>query len=258
MPRTEESPDPAVTPLTVLALGVAIELRVHGEQLAQEVALLWARSVTEGADAPAAVLVVGDDPDEPVEQVLHDLSWRVTRAAIDANAGRLLMLHGCGVADVRTGATAVLVAPSGTGKTTAALALCLSTGRGYVTDETVGIARDGTVYPHPKPLSIVQAGSDLKRQVGADEVPLAAPPASLHLAAVVLLQRDGTTPASVEQLRPAVAIPLLAEEMSYFGRLPRPLSFTHDVLRGSQGTFAVRYADAGDLAPVLDRVLASS
>ena len=72
--------------------------------------------------------------------------------ALKATAGRRINLHAGGVADESRRVLAV-VGPSGTGKTTATLALARRLG--YVSDETVSIDPDGTVAPHPKPLSVV-------------------------------------------------------------------------------------------------------
>lgn len=52
----------------------------------------------------------------------------------------------------RGGASLVYVAPGSTGKTT--LSQLLGQRFGYLTDETVGIADDGTIFPYPKPLSV--------------------------------------------------------------------------------------------------------
>ena len=70
-----------------------------------------------------------------------------------------------------------LVGPSGTGKTTATR--LLATRLGYVSDETVSIDPDGTVAPHPKPLSVVArptAGRGDKQQLSPDDLGLAARP----------------------------------------------------------------------------------
>ena len=50
--------------------------------------------------------------------LMQMLTQAVTRAAIDAQAGRLVMLHAAGIQDPTTGAVVALVGPGGTGKTT--------------------------------------------------------------------------------------------------------------------------------------------
>ena len=110
--------------------------------------------------------IVGSDE----STVMEWLTARVTLEGIESQHGRLWMLHACGLADPASGATVVLVAPSGTGKTTAARVL----GRtfGYVSDETVAIGPDGAVVAYPKPLSLLEGGVRPKRQRSPRELGL--------------------------------------------------------------------------------------
>lgn len=113
-------------------------------------------------------------------------------------------------------------------------------------------AVDARMVPHPKPLSIVQPGSPLKDQVGPAAAGLARPADPGSLAAVVMLERDGTPTVDLEPVRTAAAIALLAEQTSYLGRLPRPLSFVAEILERTRGVFVAHYREAADLEPALD------
>ena len=86
---------------------------------------------------------------------LSGITQQVTRAAIEARAGQLLMFHAGALCDLDTGATIAFVAPGGTGKTT--LVRTLGPGRGYVTDETVGVRARRGIEPYCKPLSVRRA-----------------------------------------------------------------------------------------------------
>ena len=113
------------------AFGVPVTVRVGGSRTAEleaELARAWAWCAGAGSSAePLLVDAALDDDEEAMaaareegvlagtdlRAVMEWLSSAVTTTAITARAGRLLMLHGCAVADPATGATAVLVGPSG-------------------------------------------------------------------------------------------------------------------------------------------------
>src|SRR5690606_11574012 len=108
---------------------------------------------------------------------------------IAARTGELLMLHAAALAHPKTGATAVFVAPGNTGKTT--LCRALGPSRSYVTDETVGVRRDGAVVAYPKPLSLRRPdGVGIKDEAAPGDVGLPRPRVQLWLAGIVLLRRD--------------------------------------------------------------------
>ncbi|SFB87156.1 hypothetical protein SAMN04487968_102102 [Nocardioides terrae] len=267
MPPGWTPPDWESRHIDLLALGVPVRLRCWGDEpdeVAKHVRRAWAAAIAIAPAAPSVVLDVvvtadeqvrttasaaGAIADPSIEIVLHILSGRVTLAAIDQQAGRLWMLHGAALADPVTGASVALVAPSGTGKSTAARTL----GRrfGYLTDETTGIGADLTIHPHAKPLSIVRSGTFVKEQVGPAEVDLLPGHATPALRAILLLRRDGTRTVGVERLRTSMAIAGLAPETSYLGRLPRPLSFVAGVIERTAGVFDVHYDEAADLEPVV-------
>lgn len=190
--------------------------------------------------------------------VWERLAQEVTVTGIEARAGTALMLHATAVA-AADGRTAVLVAPSGTGKTTAASHLGRSWG--YVTDETVvvepGEAGGGGVRRYPKPLSVCGPGTS-KEQIAPDDLGLRRPgPETLRVAAVYLLERrpsaDGGGAAVT---RPALTefIAALAPHTSYLASLEHPLRTIAAVL-GSADYGVLRYEDVSELDAVVAAVL---
>lgn len=187
------------------------------------------------------------------EELAEKLTSRLTVAAILANAGRLTMLHACGVADPATGAVVALVAKSGTGKTTAGSVLART--YGYVTDETVAIARDGSVVSYPKPLSVKQGPGVPKRQVGPDELGLLPAPARPFIQAIVLLNRvHSGRPAApkLERVPLADAVLALIPDSSSQGEIVEPLQSLCRLIDSVGGVWQVTYSEAADLPEALE------
>ena len=192
--------------MTLDVIGSRVVIQLEGDradQLAQAVRTAWEGCLREVDDvAPTRVVRVflDSDPDRIAavtgeEQIVGSdestvMEWltaRVTLEGIEAQHGRLWMLHACGLADPVSGAAVVLVAPSGMGKTTAARVL----GRtyGYLSDETVAIGPDGSIMAYPKPLSLLEGGVRPKRQRSPRELGLVDAPEQPWLAALALLDR---------------------------------------------------------------------
>jgi len=241
-------------------------------RLADAIATAWDRCLS-GPGAPAAGTVVqvfvDDDQaavgrardrgmlaDSDELRMMHWLSSKLTVAAISAHFGELWMLHACAVAEPTTGATAVLVAASGTGKTTAAVAL----GRhfGYVTDETAAIRLDGTLLPYPKPLSVLVDGQGPKQQQSPSDLGLLAAPATPWLAAIALLDRNGSGAPRVDAVRTVEALPALAEQTSALQRHGRPLHMVAEHLHRTGGLRRISYREAEDLVPVVAQMVAGA
>lgn len=260
-------------PLEVL--GVRLIVRSHGAQayvVADAVDRAWAWCVTEppedGRDALYVDVLV--DADEEIvrwaagrgwvaattlEVLMHNLSPSITGRAIEKLAGQALMFHACALADPTTGATAVLVGPSGMGKTT--LSRQLGQTLGYVTDETAAVDLDGTLRPFPKPLSILGDAGYLKAQVCPGELGLVRPPSPAHVAAVVLLDRSASGPFSpaVSPVPLLSAIATLAEQISYLKILDQPLQRLAGLLRSVGGAQRLSYRDGADVLPVVQDLL---
>lgn len=187
------------------------------------------------------------------EELAESLTSRLTVTAILANAGELTMLHACGVADLSTGAVVALVAKSGTGKTTAASVLAGT--YGYVTDETVAIAPDGSVIPYPKPLSVKQGPGMPKRQVGPDELRLQSAPARPFIRSIVLLDRvqsDRPVAPVLERVPLADAVLALIPDSSSQGELEEPLQSLCRLIDSVGGVWQVTYSEAADLPAALE------
>lgn len=194
-------------------------------------------------------------PDGPSRLVsLTTLTQDVTRSAIRAQSGRLLMFHAGALSNLESGATVAYVAPGGTGKTT--IAKTLGAGRGYVTDETVGVTLDGAVVPYPKPLSVRRAGGG-KDEVAPSRLGLQPPSADPWLAGLLVVRRDP------EHAGPPIdravdlldAITLLAPETSALAELPAPLRNCRDVIERVGGVRHVLYREAHQLDELVAEVL---
>jgi hypothetical protein len=259
MPPSVSPPDWVGRVVAVTTLGVPVHLRLsaptaaEADELADAVRRAWSWTLSaEAGPAPDAetgtveidVMLVND-----VETTLHQLSTRLTLEVIERQAGRLWMLHAAALADPATGATVALVAPSGTGKSTAARTL----GRrwGYLTDETTGITGDGRILAHQKPLSIVQPSSLLKAQVSPGDAGLVRPEAAPWLAGIVVIERDGSSPVTTTPVRTAAALAVLGEQTSYLARMERPLSFMASLIERAGGVVRARYGEAADLEPLV-------
>lgn len=218
----------------------------------------WARCVV---DRPA--------PEEPkvthaggelVDTCDYALASAVTLRAITEQAGERLMFHACGLADPESGRVAVLVAPSGTGKTTASIRLGRA-GLGYVSDETIAVEEDLTVRPYPKPVSVVidPKQPSVKSQHGPDEMGMAtAPSGRLRLGAVVLLHRirEGHTSARLVETELIEALAELLPQTSALPKLAQPLRTLADVICRSGGPVRLEYSEIEEAADLLRKELA--
>lgn len=254
------------------ALGTDVDVRVGGhdpEQLAEALRARWHLCLRDGAapagQPPVELEVALGGPDEGAtwareahavrdsdrRRLLQRLTQSITHAVITARTGELLMLHAAGLADPATGAAAVFVAPGNTGKTT--LCRTLGPARAYVTDETVGVRRDGTLVPYPKPLSVRRPDwAGVKDETAPGDVGLVAPPVTPWLAGVVLLRREPEHRGEplVEELDVLDAVLELTPESSGFMGTREPLQWLAEVLGRTGGAHRVTYAEAQDLEPL--------
>lgn len=244
------------------ALGLSVRLCCQGAEAALLAAAMrasWDRCLVpapgDGADADPAIELTRtlDDP-EGLRRVMDELSTRITQDALALRVGEWWLLHACALADPATGATVVLVAPSGTGKTTAARTL----GRrwAYLTDETAAIDPEGRLTPYPKPLSLLVDGRRPKDQVSPSDLELLPAVPEPYLAAVALLDRDpGMDGVEVTDVRTVEGLPLLAEQTSSLHLLPQPLHLVAGMLARTGGLRRIRYAEASDLHDVVADLL---
>lgn len=189
--------------------------------------------------------------DAQLAGVLQSLTQEMTRAKIQAQAGRVLMFHAGAVADLSSGGAVAFVAPGGTGKTT--LMRRLGNRYGYVTDETVAVDADRRVYPYAKPLSIRVPGQDHKDETSPDDLHLKRTPHEPWLRRIVLLGRDDTHDGQpqVEELARHDALAALTPETSSLASLPRPLHWFDDLLAGLEPTVRLRYREVDTVLDLL-------
>lgn len=184
-----------------------------------------------------------------VNELDEIMTQSITEHAIDQRHTSMLLLHAAGVLVPETGRVLALVAPSGTGKTTAALALSAA---GYCTDETVAVSPSGLVTPYPKPLSVIERGNAPKTQIGPTAAGLTPVTAQHPIGGIVVLQRDTTaSQPQVEDLDLLEAITLLAPQVSYLAARSQPLHQLRDLVNRVDGVRRVRYSEATDLIPLL-------
>jgi hypothetical protein len=234
-----------VPPLLVRAMGEVVAIEVPDQETRDRLAHQWSRAVVQ-TDAPAAATVHAVSVDAGA-QAANDyaLTARVTLAALEVTRGRRLNLHAGGLADVRRRVLA-LVAASGTGKTTATRTLAERLG--YVSDETVSIDPDGTVAPHPKPLSVVVDPERWfsKEQLSPDDLGLLPTPDEGRLARLVVLHRGGDGPRGLSRLGAADGLLQLIEQSSSLAEMVHPLRTLQAIVDECQGVWALTYDEIAD------------
>lgn len=256
--------------MRLVALGTTVEVRVSGgraDSALAEIERVWQLCMAPADGRPAAKVRVVHDEGIPsltdvgkgvvegssLPDLMQMLTQAVTRAAIDAQAGRLVMLHAAGIQDPRTGATVALVGPGGTGKTTLIRTLC--PGLGYITDETVAITDDNTVLPYPKPLSVRrEPSSPWKDETDPLHFGAFAPSKPATLVGIVILDRRDGYPGlpTVEPVDTLDAIAALTPETSHLPEMEKPLQRMAALCDSVGGVIRVTYAEAADLASLLD------
>ena len=248
------------------------DVRGLGGTLADTVEHLWQRARVEPAGGGPGgdghpVFAARRRPDGAVEvhgspqrvadvEVPYVLSRALTMATITRRTGDCLMLHAAGLA-APDGAVVALVAPSGTGKTTAAVTL----GRrlGYVSDETVAVEHDLAVSAYPKPLSVVvDSGRPmLKHERSPDDLGLLRAPRDLRLAATVVLERDPDLAEPVlEPIGLVEAAGLVLPQTSAVASLDRPLDRLARALAAGHGPWRLRYGEVARCADVVAELAA--
>lgn len=234
---------------------IGIDLSALDDDDAAAVRAAWTDAVADLESEPAAVVspVPGDRA-----RMLMSLSQQVTLAAIGARRRDVWMLHAAGIA-TDDGDTVVFVGPSGRGKTT--LSRALGAHYGYVSDETIGIERDGRVLAYRKPLSIIEDPAAPKAERAPSSVGLRdLPRAELRVRAIVLLDRDPAHdgPPVVETLDLGDAIEDLVAQTSFMVDRPDPLRFMAAVAAATGGIRSVTYREAVDLPAIVPDLVAGA
>lgn len=238
-------------------LGTHFRLLAHHPSTRDALAQQWRRCLV--APAPDAVEVeVGDEPGFD-EGDGYGLASQLTLQAIGRAMGTRLMLHAAGLAS-ETGEVIALVAPSGTGKTTAVRTLC-TTAFGYVTDETVSVGEELDVLPFAKPLSLVgdDAAPYVKTQHGPDDLGLLPAPPDLRLVRLVLLDRHETpTAPSLTPVGLLEGLLDLMQQVSGLALLPDPLQLLCRTAERCGGIQRLSYDDIRSTSALLTGSLRAS
>lgn len=238
--------------LSVNVLGSTITVSIPDPAAAEAFRELWRRCLRDGATSPHISLAA--DERVPWAEGATRLAFSLNNFGIGLLAGSAVILHAAGVCH-DNGATLALVAPSGTGKTTAASVLCTET-FGYVTDETLAVLDDGRVLPFPKPLAVLEGPGPHKTLRSPDSLGLLPCPEDLSLAGIVLLDRDP----SVDEptLRPVLhgdAILALIRETGSFMSLATPLETMAGHIAATGGVWRLTYADIASCTELLQHHL---
>jgi hypothetical protein len=231
-----------VLPLHVRVMGVTVAIDASDEDTRARLARQWSRAVTtEPLDEPPVARVeASPSPPDLRDAAEYGLATQVTMAALRATRGRHLNFHAGGVADAE-GRVLALVAPSGTGKTTATRLLAQRLG--YLSDETVSLDPDGRVYPHAKPLSVIREpdGPRAKQQLAPDDLGLQPTKENARLARLVVLRRGRPEPRGLVPLETVEGVLELVEQSSSLTDLADPLATLLRLVDGAGGVWALEY-----------------
>lgn len=233
-------------------------MRVRSDAAESQLRRQWARCLDDEAPASGEILAA-DSPWPLPREILLRLTHTLTTQAMDDLQGRALLWHAAGVSD-RRGRVVALLAPGGTGKTTASIVLGRH-GWGYVTDETVAVLPDGQVVPFPKPLSVRDDPvlPELKTHQAPDDLGLAEAVGRLCLAKVVILDRlEHGTPPVLERLPPIAGLRAVIQNSSGVEALNRPLTSLCTVLERAGGVFTLRYQDIGECLTLVREAVSTS
>ncbi len=246
--HTEASNDALVVQILDTVFSLHIDSPVLRDRLGEE----WSRCVvTPAASDVVTELTINEGP--TIEVTAYAVASRLTGLGIRGLRGRSVMLHAAGLAD-DTGHVLVLVAPSGRGKTTAAVSLA-TRGLRYVTDETVAIDPDGSVVPYPKPVAFVDqaASTGPKMQHSPDALGMGVAPPNLRLSRLLLINRQpefSSTP-RIERRTLIDGLLDVIPQTSSLARLSRPLQTLCRIVDRSAGIHELTYAEIDDAVPLL-------
>lgn len=234
----------------VMGKAVRISGAAEGEaDLVSRVLAAWSGSSTNTSDADLELALT---PASSVDLTLEQLSSAVTLTVLKEHAGRLLTFHAAGLA-LEDGRVVAFVGPSGRGKTT--LSRTLGKSYGYVSDETVAVDEDRTVYPYRKPLSLVQEGGPKKQVAPRDAGLKDLPGGPLSLTALVLLDRvDGSEEATVDQVSLLDGMLGLLPEMSYMSSFEDPLVRLATLCEQLGGVKRLTYSDVAQLGGLVEQL----
>ncbi|HET7277774.1 MAG TPA: hypothetical protein VFJ22_06830 [Dermatophilaceae bacterium] len=253
-----EHPETRSDPLVVQILGTIFSLHVAGPELRDRLGDEWSRCVAAPKDGDVVTdLTINEGP--TIDVTAYSVASRLTGLGIRGRRGRSIMLHAAGLAD-HAGRVLALVAPSGRGKTTAAVSLA-TRGLGYVTDETVAIDPDGSVVPYPKPVAFVDEASPTgpKMQHSPDALGMGVAPPNLRLSRLLLINRQpGLSGAPrIERRQLVDGLLDVIRQTSSLARLSRPLQTLCAIVDSCDGIHELTYAEIDETVPLLTDFLSA-
>jgi len=229
------------------ALGIKINVTDLSEAEKSIFSDHWKSCVSQPHDSPD--ITISREPISWLTAYEH-LTQQVTRRAIEANLGKLMMFHAAGLQFSNSDDVIGFVAPSGTGKST--LTATLGKHMVYVSDEVVAIDQNLSVFSLQKPVSLIGRNEEsFKGHLGPEHLELLTDLSSTpRLAALVVLNRV------TEKQKPSLAqMPLenavldLVPQMSGLGLLPEGLDKLCQLINKLGGVFEMTYSDAADVTP---------
>lgn len=243
---------------------VDLDLSLLPEDLAQSIAREWESCADLVSFSPVEasgkeVTLTAPHYGSAASYTIHR---QVTETAIGASSGKLVLIHAGAIANDE-GIVLGLVAPSGTGKTTATK--YLGQRYHYVTDETLAATPAGDVLPYPKPLSIGNRhAGDQKYGLSpraANLKPLpqrGGAPLPLRLGGIVLLNRDERfrDHPHLVPLAPLDGVIRVLAQTSAALLLPHPLTTYTQLCTRSGGPWILNYAEITDCGPIFEDLFA--
>lgn len=201
-------------------------------------------------DIADLTVVNSSEPAVAAERLAVDLTLHLLREY----AGTAHLLHAAVLGDASSHRALALVAPSGTGKTTAAR--FLGEHITYLTDETAVVMPDRSIRPYPKPLSIIEDAQQPKVQHNPADFGLrviAADDYSFHLHRIVVLNRvkGKKVVPSIEPLPLAEALLTISEQSSGLMITERGLEVLAGLLVETGGAVKLTYSEITDALPLI-------
>lgn len=250
------------------AFGVRVIVRVSrrmnsSESLAERMLMRLSEAWRDSPDPAESlreqpVVELGEVAETNFEQIHSEMSTRVTLAALKFHAGTSLMLHAGGIAH-DDGRVAVIIGPSGRGKTTTVRHL--GQHFGYVSDETICIDTSGEILPYRKPLSVITGGRAHKRQIAPSDLGLLPlPEKRLRLGGMVLLERAEAdqSESKVSEVGFAHGLVLAVEQSSYLIELEQPLSALCTVAASVGGFKLLTVGERSRIHEIADRLFVNA
>ena len=251
------TPTTDVPALNVGVMGVTIAIDPEDHVTRSRLAAQWSRATVSELEAPVSGRVGADTgPTQSAHARDYAVATQVTLAALRATAGERYNLHAGGLAD-DDGRVLAVVAPSGTGKTTATR--LLAERLGYVSDETVSITPDGVVYPHAKPLSVITDPTlpGRKEQLSPDALGLRPTPTCGRLARIVVLRRGVPHPRGLVRVPTLDGLLHLIEQSSSVVEARDPLLTLLSLVETAGGVWMLEYDEIDQHVEELEAFLAS-